>query len=296
MTDMTDTTRRICADGKTWPWPRNEYARKLFKLGFRMREWLVRNVEISDGDSQYRFKCRTFPEFSRSMKLFLKEPGTCDWIRDQVKPGDVFYDIGANIGIYTILAARHTGDSGRVYAFEPHSANFTRLLDNIRVNNFEHIVKPCNFALHDKQGFFPFNYASGKAGSAESQLASVTDAHREEFRPEIAELKYAAPVDALVTQEEFLPPQHIKIDVDGNELLILQGMSKLLTGPGRPKTIQVEINRPYRDGILAFMTGHGYLLADRHYKRYGLELIARGNDPEDHSYNAIFKPAATTAN
>ena len=290
MADMTETTRRIRADGKTWPWPKNEYARKLFKLSFHLREWLVRKVEISDGDSQYRFLCRTFPEFSRSMKFFIKEPGTCDWIKNEVKPGDVFYDIGANIGIYTILAARYAGDNGKVYAFEPHSANFTRLLDNIRVNNFEHIVKPCNFALHDKQGFFPFNYASGKAGTAESQLGSVIDAHKVEFKPEIAELKYAVPIDDLVTQEEFLPPQHIKIDVDGNELLILQGMRKLLAGSLRPKTIQVEINRPYRDGILTFMSEHDYTLSDRHYTRYGLELIAKGNDPEDHSYNAIFKP------
>ncbi|GMQ84012.1 MAG: hypothetical protein BMS9Abin06_0761 [Gammaproteobacteria bacterium] len=289
---MKGTIRSIRTDGKTWPWPKNEYVRKLFKLGFRLREWLVRNVEISDGDSRYRFLCRTFPEFSRSMKFFIKEPGTCDWIKNEVKPGDVFYDIGANIGIYTILAAHYAGDNGRVYAFEPHSANFTRLLDNIRVNSFEHIVKPCNFALHDKQGFFPFNYASGKAGTAESQLASVIDAHKVEFQPEISELKYAVPVDELVSAEEFLPPQHIKIDVDGNELLILQGMSKLLDSPGRPKTIQVEINKPYKDGILAFMSEHGYYLSDRHYTRYGLELIDKGNDPEDHSYNAIFRPSA----
>lgn len=282
----------IHTDGKTWPWPRNEYIRKIFKLVFRMREWLIREVEVSDGNLNYRFQCKTFPEFSRSMKLFVKEPGTCDWIKNEVKPGDVFYDIGANIGTYTILAAQSAGSHGKVYAFEPHSANFTRLLDNVRVNNFEATVVPCNFALHDRQGFFPFNYVSGNAGTANSQLASSRDAFKKEFRPEISELKYSTSIDELVATEEFIPPQHIKIDVDGNELLILRGMSQLLRSSKRPKSVQVEINKPYRDDILSFMVNHQYVLSDQHYTRYGRELIAKGGLPEDHSYNAIFRPEA----
>lgn len=280
----------IKSDGRTWPWPANEYARKVFKLVFRLREWLVRDVDIADGDRHYRFQCKTFPEFSRSMKFFIKEPGTCDWIKNNVKPGDIFYDIGANIGIYTTLAAQCTGEGGKVYAFEPHSANFTRLLDNIGMNNLEHIVIPCNFALHDKQGFFPFNYFSGKAATAVSQLASSSDARKEKFQPEITELKYAASIDSLVATGEFLPPRHIKIDVDGNELLILRGMSRLLISTRRPQSIQVEINKPGKDDILSFMTNHHYFLSDQHFTRYGLELIDQGGNPDDHSYNAIFRP------
>ena len=150
----------IKSDGRTWPWPANLYVRQLFKLLFRLRKRLIRDVEIINGSSRYRFQCKSLPEFSRCMKMFIKEPGTCDWIKKEVRPGEIFYDIGANIGVYTVLAAICTGENGRVFAFEPHCLSFSRLLDNIRVNNLEHIVTPCNFALHDQQGFFPFNYFS----------------------------------------------------------------------------------------------------------------------------------------
>ena len=129
-------------------------------------------MDISDEMHHYRFQCRSFAEFSRSMKLFIKEPGACGWIKNGVKPGDVFYDIGANIGVYTIFAAQCIGANGKVYAFEPHSANFTRLLDNIRINQLGHVVVPCNFALNNRQGYFPFNYFSGRAATADSQLMS----------------------------------------------------------------------------------------------------------------------------
>ena len=64
--------------------------------------------------------------------MFVKESGTCEWIKNDIGPGDVFFDIGANIGIYSILAANRVGKTGKVYAFEPHSGNFTRLLRILR--------------------------------------------------------------------------------------------------------------------------------------------------------------------
>ena len=279
----------IQSDGKTWPWPPNRTIRKLFKLLFRLRKRLIRDVEIMNGSSRYRFQCESLPEFARCMKMFIKEPGTCDWIMQEVKPGEIFYDIGANIGVYTVLAARCTGENGRVFAFEPHCPSFSRLLDNIRVNNLEHIVTPCNFALHNQQGFFPFNYFSGEAATSHSQIGSAPEDSKLDFQPEISELKYSASIDSLIATNEFPPPHHIKIDVDGNELPILRGMSALLKSPQRPKSIQVEIDKPYKDEIMSFMELHKYFLAAKHHTRAGLERIAEGQDPEDILYNAIFR-------
>ena len=279
----------IQSDGKTWPWPPNRYVRKVFKRLFRLRKRLIRDVEIINGSSRYRFECKSIPEFSRCMKMFIKEPGTCDWIMKEVKPGEIFYDIGANIGIYTVLAARYTGENGRVFAFEPHCPSFSRLLDNIRVNNLEHIVTPCNFALHDQQGFFPFNYFSGEAATSHSQIGSTPSDSKPEFQPEISELKYSASIDSLIATNEFPPPHHIKIDVDGNELPILKGMSTLMKSPRRPKSIQVEMDKPFKDEIMSFMELHKYSLTAKHHTRAGLERIEEGQDPEDTLYNAIFR-------
>ena len=279
----------IQSDGKTWPWPANLYVRQIFKLLFRLRNRLSRDVEIINGSSRYRFKCKSLPEFARCMKMFIKEPGTCDWIKEEVRPGEIFYDVGANIGVYTVLAARCTGKNGRVFAFEPHCPSFSRLLDNIRVNNLENIVTPCNFALHDQQGFFPFNYFSKEAATSHSQIGSASDHSGSEFKPEISELKYSASIDSLITTKEFPPPHHIKIDVDGNELKILQGMSILMKSPERPKSIQVEIDEPYKEDIMSFMALHNYTLSAKHYSRARLKRISEGHSHEAIMLNAIFR-------
>ena len=283
----------IKSDGKTWPWPPNRNMRKLFRLLFRLRKRLGRDleIEITNGSSHYRFQCESLLEFARCMKMFIKEPGTCSWIMEEVKPGEIFYDIGANIGAYTILAARSTGENGKVFAFEPHCPSFSRLLNNIRANNLEHIVTPCNFALHDQEGFFSFNYFSGEAATSHSQIGSAQGDSKLDFQPEISELKYSVSIDCLIFSNEFPPPHHIKIDVDGNELLILEGMSALLKSPKRPKSIQVEIdNKPGKGEIMSFMDRHKFFLAAKHHTRPGLKRISLGQDPEDLLYNAIFRP------
>ena len=85
-------------------------------------------------------------------------------------------------------------------------------------------------------------------------------------------------------------PHHVKIDVDGNEMLILKGMRRLLSGPQRPRSVQVEINKRYKEEIMPFMESCGYTMSERHFSRSGLKKLARGADPEDYTYNAIFSP------
>ncbi|HVO83573.1 MAG TPA: FkbM family methyltransferase [Syntrophobacteria bacterium] len=281
--------RLIHSDGRTWPWPRLRPVRKLFRTIFHLRDKFTKDVEIVDGSARYRFRCETFDEFSRCMKMFIKEPGTCAWISGNVKPGQVFYDIGANIGIYSIHAAERVGNKGKVFAFEPHSANFTRLLDNIAANHLEDVIIPCALALHDKDGFLSFRYSSFQAGSSDSQLSSSSDGPASEEQNKICELKYAVSIDTLVASGKFSPPHHIKIDVDGNELFILRGMAKLLTGAERPDTIQVEINKSFRAEIVNFMESHGYILTQTHRTRYGSELVEQGVGAEEHAYNIIFR-------
>jgi FkbM family methyltransferase len=221
--------------------------------------------------------------------MFVKEPGTCEWIKDELKPGEIFYDIGANIGVYTILAAKTAGPDGKVFAFEPHSANFSRLLENIAVNNLQDIVLPCNFALDDDSGLHPFNYQTIKVGASDSQLASPQAAPLAKKNTKISELKYSASIDSLITSGKFAAPHHIKIDVDGNELLILRGMKDLLSSPQRPRSIQVEVDKHSRVEIPQFMQAHHYTISGKHYTRAGLKHIERGGTPDNFISNMIFK-------
>jgi FkbM family methyltransferase len=284
--------RTIHSDGRIWPWPERHYLRNLNKWLFRLRERTAKEVVISDGKARYRFRCQNYTEFARCMKMFLKEPGTCEWIKTQVEPGEVFYDIGANIGVYTVLAAQRVGPSGKVFAFEPHSATFARLLETISMNRLSGTVTACNFALHERQGFYPFHYDSAEAGSSQSQLMPQLSNQGGGNAAKASELKFSASIDSLMAVEGFLPPDHVKIDVDGNELLILRGMHALLSNRRHPKSIQVEINADQRPDVMAYMQVHGYVPVKEHHTRKGAELFAAGKDPEHHAYNVIFKPTA----
>jgi FkbM family methyltransferase len=283
------TKKAIQADGRSWPWPKSYFGRKLNKYLFSLTEWLVRDIEIIDGISHFRFHCTTFPEFRRCVTMFIKEPQTCEWIRSEIKSGQIFYDIGANIGIYSILAAHRVGERGKVYAFEPHSANFSRLLENITANRLGKIVVPCNLAIYSQNDFLPFVYLTAQAGSSSSQLKNPTEIGDDKVDTAISELKYAISIDSLVASGKFPAPHHVKIDVDGGELQILRGMDKLLASSEKPRSIQVEINKGYKEEILAFMEVHNYVWSKTHHTRRGLELIAEGADPEDYVYNAIFQ-------
>src|SRR5262245_46805271 len=107
----------------------------------KLRHQLVQIVKVSDGEFTHRFRCETPLESWRARTLLEKEEGTVRWIRNSVQAGEVFYDIGANIGLYTLLAARRVGPQGMVYAFEPHVANVQSLLANVALNELSGCVK-----------------------------------------------------------------------------------------------------------------------------------------------------------
>ena len=269
-------------------WPPAKLIRKFHRRLLELRQRLVRKIEVTNGSCGYRFSCESVREFNRCLKMFSKEPGTIDWIAKEFKPGQIFYDIGANIGIFSIQAARRMEPNGKVYAFEPHSANFTRLVENISCNGLKGVVIPCNFPLQSREGFAYFNYESTMPGSSNSQLSSSLN-ESDSCQPTVmAELKYATSIDRLIECGIILPAHHVKIDIDGNELDVLKGMTGFLKSPQRARTVQVELNGHRNDEIYELMQDLGYRLADKHYSRSATRRLAQtGIEPES-GCNAIF--------
>jgi FkbM family methyltransferase len=218
--------------------------------------------------------------------LFSKEPGTVKWINSEFKPSQVFYDIGANIGLYTIMAGKRLGPEGTVYAFEPHAGNFNRLLKNIIRSNLSNIVIPCNTALDSEEGFSRFSYASTNAGTSLSQLNSGAIKNH---NGDISELKYSASIDSLIESSHIKKPHHIKIDVDGNELRILQGMKKLLQSSDAPLTIQVELDPHASERIISFLKGFDYNLIEKHYSRAQQLMLEQTGNAGETGANGIFQ-------
>lgn len=216
-----------------------------------------------------------------------KEPGTVRWIEAQVHPGDTFYDIGANVGVYTLLAAQLIGE-GRVYAFEPHVPTAKSLLTNVSLNECGKVVTVLTCALHRTAGFFPFNYRKMVSGSSGHQLGHTTGEYGEPFEPTATELKYATTLRFLVSRHLIEPPTLIKLDVDGNELEILRGMGSVILDP-RLRSLQVEVHPRDDVPVIHFMQESGFTVAEHHYTDLGQQARDQGVPDAQIAHNVVFQ-------
>ena len=235
-----------------------------------------------------KFNCETAIEKWRVETMFTKEAGTIKWLQATCQPGDIMYDIGANIGIYTLLAADLVGPTGRVYAFEPHTGNAYKLLQNVALNEFQDRVVVITSALHDTEDFLSFNYASEKVGSSGHQLGHVVNEHGVPFVPVLTELKHATTIDRLLDAGHIEQAELVKIDVDGNETKVLAGMEVFLR-LGRVHSVQVEIHPKNDVLICAMMDEAKFKLEGYHYSSIAQKGIDRGVSEDKVFRNAVFE-------
>lgn len=73
-------------------------------------------------------------EYKVRLNSCKKEPDTVEWIENFLQVGDVFYDIGANVGVYSFVASKYFQQEVKIYAFEPAFMNFNQLCKNIYIN------------------------------------------------------------------------------------------------------------------------------------------------------------------
>jgi FkbM family methyltransferase len=156
-----------------------------------------------------------------------------------LKPGGIFYDVGANVGFFTVLAARLVGATGAVYAFEPVAENACYARLNARLNGFPWVAV-IETAIASVSGSGGFRLADYSGGGALATVDQPPD-FRGSVSVEIASL------DELVFRRGLPPPQMVKIDVEGAELAVLHGASRLLADV-RP-TIIYEVDDAVRDRL-----------------------------------------------
>lgn len=195
------------------------------------------------------------------VKSCAKEPATVQWILDRMKPGEVLYDIGANVGAYALVAALHARRAGRVYAFEPSFATFQQLCRNVVLNQCQDAVIPHMLALSASTGIARFNYTSFQGGTSLHTLGEAVDYKGEKFEPMYRQEMLSFSIDDLVSRFGFAPPTLMKIDVDGTELNIIEGAAQVLTGTS-VKSVILEIceRRGTRAKIVDCMLSHGFSL------------------------------------
>jgi FkbM family methyltransferase len=192
-------------------------------------------VELRIGNQCIKFRTPSARALWRAETLLDKEPATIRWI-NSFEVGEVLWDIGANMGIYSLYAA--AVKSAQVLAFEPAAFNYMLLCDNVRLNRLEDRVAAYALAFSDRSELGTLTIADDEPGAAVTSVGDLP----------VGCLRQAA---LVYTVDEFFAgfasafPAHIKIDVDGLEAEILQGSRHTLADP-RLKSLLVEVDE--RDG------------------------------------------------
>ena len=178
----------------------------------------------------------------RAESFSTKEPETLEWI-DEFGGDGAFFDIGANIGLYSIYYGKTK--SGRIYSFEPSVFNLSLLAKNISLNDLSNKVHIIANPLTDKNSFADFNLQSTTEGAALSSFGAEYGQDGEPLSKVFSYKTCGFSLDYLISQG-IIPeqPRLIKLDVDGIEHLILEGAKKTISDPSC-KTILIEIHEAF---------------------------------------------------
>ncbi|MHB8658881.1 MAG: FkbM family methyltransferase [Solirubrobacteraceae bacterium] len=160
------------------------------------------------------------------------EPGVQEALRRHVRGGAVVYDVGANIGFFTILSARLTGPSGRVEAFEPVPASAAAIAANAAVNRLAN-VGTHTVAVGERAELAELLVTSERSWSHLAERGFHRDT-RERLRVPVVVL------DELIAAGALPAPDVVKIDVEGSEIAVLRGLQRTLRA--RAVTIICELH------------------------------------------------------
>lgn len=152
--------------------------------------------------------------------LYTKEPDTIEWLKG-MKPGEVLYDVGANIGLYSIFAAKR---GVRVCAFEPESQNFAVLIKNIAINRLEH-CEAYPLCLGERLAIDTLRLSCLTAGGSCHSFGEDMDYHGNEKTFAADQGSVSVSMNDFVYLSKKPLPDYIKIDVDGFEHYVLSGAS-----------------------------------------------------------------------
>ena len=179
--------------------------------------------------------------------FYSKEPETLQWIESfKKKEKIIFWDIGSNIGLYSIYAAVNF-ENIEVVSFEPSTSNLRILSRNIFINNLDNKIKIFQLPLGLlKNKFLSFNERKFIEGESHNSLDKNIDFEGKNMNPSNKYKLFSTNIDQIIEDKILEIPDYIKIDVDGIEHLILKGGLSVLKNP-KILEIQIEINENYME-------------------------------------------------
>lgn len=230
-----------------------------------------------------RFYASGSTAFHRVDTFLTKEPEIFEWFDSFAQPDRCLYDIGANVGLYSVVAAKSYGCS--VVSFEPSVFNLGQLVKNINVNEMSNSIKVVPIALARSSGFGMFRLASTEEGAALNAFDVDYGFDGERLNHSVEYATIGITLDdfvALGMVDEF--PSLIKIDVDGAEHEILEGARKVLSDV-RCISVYVEVNDQFRQhsvGVAKVLHDCGFRMESKNQSNEFLDT------PFESSYNQIW--------
>lgn len=192
-------------------------------------------VKVAAGDLA-GFTIQLDMQVDKDYWLGTYEPDLQAALRQLISPGAVIFDVGANIGYVSLLLAKAAGEAGKVFAFEALPSNVDQLRRNVALNAMENRVTVIDRAVTQATGPVRFLvHASGGMGK-------VAGSAGREDRYESEVTVHGISLDEFVYGQGNPPPQVVKMDIEGGEVLALPGMQRVLT-QARPLML-MELHGP----------------------------------------------------
>lgn len=225
------------------------------------------------------------------VKNFGNEAAFTQILLENLRPDDIFFDIGACVGVVTLFAAKR---AAQVFAFEADPFYASRLQNNIEINQLTNIqVLP--WAVSDKDSVLRF-YTSGQAGDHSPSLAPLAYTNFVEVQ--------GRAIDPAIQAGELPTPTAVKIDIEGAEYAALCGMKTLLNSEHAPRIIFIEIHPDFLPkfgasikNIMDALGGAGYQIVYRQQRANQYHLILEKNPqpaPKKDQKTILFVPSNDT--
>lgn len=207
------------------------------KFSCLLAEQISPVYKIKHEGKEFLFYCPNELTRWRARTMFTKEPETIEWI-ESFHEDETLFDVGANIGLYSIYAAKR---GVKVIAFEPESQNYALMNKNLYLNKISGQIICLNVALSDRDNLDYLYLSTLQPGGALNNFGEAVDWKHEHFVPIFEQGVISFSLDSFLHRFHEYFPTHIKIDVDGLEGKIIKGAKKTLKDR-RLKTLLVEIN------------------------------------------------------
>ena len=217
-------------------------------MGWLLSSLFVPRRKVSCDSVNFSLSCTNPITHFRWYLFARKEQEVRQYINDFVKDGDVFFDVGANVGVFSIYCASRYPKTA-VYSFEPEYSNLGILKDNVIANQLTGQIKITSVAVSDFGGLSYLNVQDLSPGAAaatehSSELVTTEEGYKVVWQEGIA----CATLDALASHHN-VAPNALKIDTDGNEDRVLRGASRVIANPALRS---VTLEMPMKPDKIAF--------------------------------------------